>query len=66
MMKDQNSIQMESKEIRYHRALDLFIESVLKPDHSLRLCAHNQNCYNELMTIRQRVLEHLYEEKKSL
>ena len=66
MMKDQNSIEMESEEIRYHRALDLFIESVLKPDSSLRLCAHNQNCYNELMTIRQRVLEHLYEEKKSL
>ena len=26
-------------------ALDLFTESVMKPDHDLRGCAHNQGCY---------------------
>jgi len=40
-------------------ALGLFVESVLKPDHKLRQCAHNQKCYNELMEWRQEVLEYL-------
>ena len=45
-------------------ARTLFIESVLKPDHELRQCARNQKCYDELMAIRQHVLEYLgYHEK---
>ena len=40
-------------------AITLFTESVLKPDHKLRDCAHNQKCYNELMQIREEVLEYL-------
>ena len=36
-------------------SLDLFTESVLKPDHDLRGCAHNQGCYEQLMEIRQHV-----------
>lgn len=44
---------------KWNRGLTLFEESVLKPDHELRNCAHNQKCYNELMTIREQVLEHL-------
>jgi hypothetical protein len=39
--------------------LDLFTESVLKPDHDLRGCAHNQGCYEQLMEIRQHVLDYL-------
>jgi len=31
-------------------ALGLMIESVLKPDSKLRGCAHNQGCYDELMS----------------
>ena len=59
-MKDQNSIDDgESKQIKWNRGLDLFIESVLKPDHALRECAHNQKCYHELMDIRDDVLEYL-------
>jgi hypothetical protein len=59
-MKDQNSIDdEESKQIKWNRGLDLFIESVLKPDHALRECAHNQKCYHELMDIRDDVLEYL-------
>lgn len=49
----------ESQEIKWNRGLDLFIESVHKPDHELRQCAHNQKCYNELMEVRKQVLEHL-------
>jgi hypothetical protein len=59
-MKDQNHItESESKEIKWNRGLDLFIESVYKPDSELRQCAHNQMCYNELMEIRSIVLENL-------
>ena len=59
-MHDQNSIdQSESPSQKYQRALDLFTESVLKPDHNLRGCAHNQGCYNQLMEIREHVLEYL-------
>jgi len=49
---------MDKKEKR-DRALGLFVESVLKPDHELRQCAHNQKCYNELLEWREEVLEYL-------
>lgn len=52
-------IGKETPEIKYDRALTLFQESVLKPDHKLRACAHNQDCFNELMEIREHVLEYL-------
>ena len=59
-MKDQNSIDVkETSTQKYDRALDLFTESVLKPDHDLRGCAHNQGCYKQLMEIREHVLEYL-------
>jgi hypothetical protein len=49
----------ESSDIKFNRGLDLFAESVLKPDNTLRQCAHNQKCYHELMYIRSYVLEYL-------
>ena len=58
-MKDQASVGKESSAIKYDRALSLFTESVMKPDHDLRGCAHNQGCYDELMEIREHVLEYL-------
>ena len=59
-MKDQNSIDVtETSTQKYERALDLFTESVFKPDHELRGCAHNQGCYEQLMEIRQHVLDYL-------
>ena len=59
-MKDQGSVGFnESPTIKYQRALDLFTESVMKPDHDLRGCAYNQDCFNELMEIREHVLEYL-------
>ena len=60
-MKDQNSVDnIESKIEKYNRAVDLFIESGHKPDNSLRSCAHNQRCYNELMEVREQVLDYVY------
>ncbi len=58
-MKDQASVGKETPEVKYDRALSLFTESVLAPDHHLRGCAHNQGCYDELMEIRKHVLEYL-------
>jgi len=59
-MKDQNTInEEESQDQRWNRGLDLYIESVQKPDHVLRACAHNQKCYNELMEVREHVLEYV-------
>lgn len=59
-MTDQNSIQdNESKQDKWNRGVDLFIESVLKPDSQLRQCAHNQLCYHELMDVRNDVLDYL-------
>ena len=43
-MKDQYTIDDgESKQEKWNRGLDIFIESVIKPDPALRQCAHNQN-----------------------
>ena len=59
-MHDQNSIDKnETPAQKYERALDLFTESVLKPDHDLRGCAYNQGCYEDLMEIREHVLKYL-------
>ena len=58
-MKDQASVGEETPAIKYDRALSLFTESVLKPDHDLRGCAHNQGCYEQLMEIRPQVLDYL-------
>ena len=60
-MKDQKSVDdRESKIDKHNRAVDIFIESVQKPDTALRSCAHNQKCYNELMEVRQQVLDYVY------
>lgn len=49
----------ETKRDKWNRGLDLFVESVLKPDHELRQCSHNQKCYHELMDVRDNVLQYL-------
>ena len=60
-MKDQKSVDdSESKIDKYNRAVDIFIESVQKPDTALRACAHNQKCFNELMEVREQVLDYAY------
>ena len=59
-MKDQTTIrEEETQDQKWNRGLDLYIESVQKPDHALRGCAHNQKCYNELMAVREHVLEYV-------
>ena len=59
-MIDQDSLEdNESKQEKWNRGLDIFIESVIKPDPALRQCAHNQRCYHELMDVRADVLQYL-------
>ena len=47
---------MNDKETKRRDALTIFMESVHKPDPRLRSCAHNQECFNELMEWREEVL----------
>lgn len=49
----------EDKITKWNRGLDLFIESVYKPDTDLRQCAHDQKCFHELMEVREQVIEYL-------
>ena len=59
-MKDQYTItDGESKQDKWNRGLDIFIESVIKPDPALRQCAHNQECFNELMEWREEIVRYL-------
>ena len=59
-MKDQNTIrEEETQDQKWNRGLDLYIESVQKPDHSLLGCSHNHKCYNDLMAVREEVLVYL-------
>ncbi len=57
-MKDQKTV--DKKLTTYERwgaALAIFIESLMKPDNHLRSCAYNQQCYDDLMQIRDYVIE---------
>ena len=57
--KDQNSIEHgEDENVKFNRGLDLVIESLLKPDPHLRGCAYNQGCFNELIEIRDNIIEY--------
>ncbi len=42
---------------KWDRAKTLMLESLHKPDDKLRGCAHNQQCYYELLEIRDQVIE---------
>jgi len=55
---------MNDKETKRKDALTIFTESVHKPDHRLRGCAHNQECFNELMEWREEVLAYLDKRRK--
>ena len=46
----------ETKQEKWDRGKTLFLESVHKPDPELRGCAHNQQCFHELMEIREQVI----------
>ena len=56
-MKDQKSLDEKVSDYeKWDRARSIFIESLMRPDNHLRSCAYNQQCYHELMEIRDDVL----------
>ena len=55
-MTDQKTLD-ETKQEKWERGKTLMLESLHKPDDRLRGCAHNQECYHELMEIRDQVIE---------
>ena len=42
---------------RWDRARTLLFESLYKPDHQLRSCAYTQECKDDLMAMRDQVIE---------
>ena len=48
---------------KWDRAKTLMLESLYKPDSKLRGCAYNQECKDELMEIRDEVIEMVREMK---
>ena len=57
-MKDQKSLDEKLTPLeKWDAAHAIFIESLIKPDNHLRSCAYNQQCYDELMQIRDEVVE---------
>ena len=59
------SMNLDTSKNQFIDGLTLFEESVLKPDPRLRQCARNQGCYDELMQVRELVLEYLKEVRKN-
>ena len=47
----------ETKQEKWDRGKTLMLESLHKPDDRLRGCAHNQECFHELLEIRDEVIE---------
>ena len=47
----------ETKQDKWERGKTLMLESLHKPDDRLRGCAHNQECFHELLEIRDQVVE---------
>ena len=52
-------MELDESKDKWNRGVDLFTESVYKPDEKLRQCARNQDCYQELMDFRDDELQYL-------
>ena len=44
---------------RWDRGKTLLLESLYKPDTKLRGCAYNQECYYEMMSLRDKAIEYV-------
>ena len=58
-MKDQSTLKVDSLSEKWDRGRSLLLESLYKPDSALRNCSHNQNCYDEMLSIRDEVIEYV-------
>ena len=57
--KDQRSIDEPSSYEKWDRAKSILLESLFKPDHHLRSCAHNQHCIDDLMMLKEQCIEYV-------
>ena len=48
-----------NKAEKWDRGRTLLLESLYKPDTKLRGCAYNQECYDEMMSLRDQAIEHV-------
>ena len=44
---------------KWDRGRTLLLESLYKPDSKLRGCAYNQDCFDEMIALRDSVIEHV-------
>ena len=51
----------QSQAEKWDRGRTLLLESLYKPDSKLRGCAYNQECYDEMMTIRDEIIDYVKE-----
>ena len=58
-MKDQSNIQVKNLSEKWDRAKSLLLESLYKPDSALRSCSHNQHCFDEMMELRDQVIDYV-------
>jgi len=58
-MKDQGKIKVDSQFDKWDRAKSLLLESLYKPDVALRSCSHNQQCFHEMMSLRDQTIEYV-------
>ena len=58
-MKDQSNIQVKNPSEKWDRAKSLLLESLYKPDSALRSCSHNQHCFDEMMELRDQVIDYV-------
>lgn len=59
-MKDQRSLdETPSPFEKWDRAKSILLESLYKPDNHLRSCAHNQECIDDVLQIRDQVIEYV-------
>ena len=57
-MKDQKTLDESITDLeKWDRARTLMLESLYKPDNALRNCAINQECKDDLLSIRDQVID---------
>ena len=49
----------QNAEERWDRGRTLLLESLYKPDSKLRGCAYNQGCYDEMLELRDEVINYV-------
>jgi hypothetical protein len=50
---------MNEQDVKWNDALDLFAESISKPDHEIRAALRDAQCCNELFEVRRLVSSYL-------